>query len=88
MQPEHLMKMDISDLTFDKSGGILLQTLKSGTSDDGPRMGDRVFVHYTGRLDSEDGTVFDSSIERGEPFQFTLGRSKAGLLTLFHCYLE
>lgn len=30
-----------------------------------------VDVHYTGRLES--GEVFDSSIERGEPFRFTLG---------------
>ena len=30
-----------------------------------------VEVHYTGKL--EDGTVFDSSIPRGETFKFTLG---------------
>mmetsp|Transcript_17436 Transcript_17436/g.44636 ORF Transcript_17436/g.44636 Transcript_17436/m.44636 type:complete len:175 (+) Transcript_17436:25-549(+) len=30
-----------------------------------------VAVHYTGRL--EDGTVFDSSLERGSPIRFTLG---------------
>ena len=30
-----------------------------------------VDVHYTGRLDN--GEVFDSSVERGEPFRFTLG---------------
>jgi hypothetical protein len=33
--------------------------------------GDELSVHYTGYLD--DGTVFDSSVERGEPFTFTLG---------------
>ena len=36
-----------------------------------PEKGDNVKVHYTGKL--IDGTVFDSSIERGEPIAFTLG---------------
>ncbi len=33
--------------------------------------GTKVSVHYTGML--EDGTVFDSSVERGDPIDFVLG---------------
>lgn len=36
-----------------------------------PSQGQVITVHYTGWL--EDGTVFDSSVERGEPFTFALG---------------
>lgn len=36
-----------------------------------PEEGQTVFVHYTGWL--EDGTKFDSSIDRGQPFSFVLG---------------
>ena len=39
---------------------------------DQPKPGDRVEVHYTGTL--EDGTVFDSSYDRGQPFSFRLGQ--------------
>lgn len=36
-----------------------------------PKEGQNVKVHYTGKL--LDGTVFDSSVERGEPIAFPLG---------------
>lgn len=39
-----------------------------------PEAGNIVLVHYTGML--EDGTIFDSSYERGEPFAFPLGAAR------------
>lgn len=35
--------------------------------------GDRVIVHYTGSL--EDGTIFSSTYEEDEPFEFTIGEA-------------
>lgn len=47
--------------------GLQYEVLEEGTGAQ-PKSGDTVKVHYTGRL--IDGTVFDSSVERGEPATF------------------
>ena len=39
-----------------------------------PKTGESVHVHYTGWLKS--GTKFDSSVDRGQPFVFPLGRGQ------------
>ncbi|MFA5878263.1 MAG: FKBP-type peptidyl-prolyl cis-trans isomerase [Candidatus Staskawiczbacteria bacterium] len=50
--------------------GMKVEVLKEGTGD-AVENGMTVMAHYVGTL--EDGTKFDSSIDRGQPFPFTLG---------------
>ncbi len=50
--------------------GLKYQDLVVGEGDEATGRGCFVTVHYTGWL--EDGTQFDSSVERGEPFGFPL----------------
>ena len=51
--------------------GLQYKVLNEGTGQK-PDSNDKVKVHYTGKL--IDGTVFDSSIERGEPTEFAVNR--------------
>ena len=51
--------------------GLVFRSTGDGEGDS-PQATDRVKVHYTGTL--RDGTVFDSSRERGEPAVFPLNR--------------
>lgn len=52
--------------------GLQYQLLEPGSGETHPRATDRVKVHYHGTL--LDGTVFDSSVSRGEPIEFGLGQ--------------
>lgn len=52
------------------STGLKYQDVVVGTGAT-PKLGDQVSVHYTGTF--EDGTKFDSSIDRGEPIIFPIG---------------
>ena len=70
-----------NDFTFQDSGennklittdsGLQYEIIKMGTGDK-PMSTDKVEVHYHGTL--EDGTVFDSSVDRGETVTFPLNR--------------
>ncbi len=50
--------------------GLAYKDVKEGTGAT-PKKGQTVVVHYTGTLD--DGTKFDSSVDRGQPFDFMIG---------------
>ncbi|WP_456295522.1 FKBP-type peptidyl-prolyl cis-trans isomerase [Vibrio sp. AK197] len=52
--------------------GLQYLVLEKGQGDVHPTTKNRVKVHYHGTL--LDGTVFDSSVERGEPITFGLGQ--------------
>ena len=59
-----------SEPTFTDSGlGII--DIETGTGET-PEAGQTLVVHYTGWV-SEDGSKFDSSLDRGTPFEFALG---------------
>ena len=59
---------DESPLTLDS--GLVVEDLECGDGEEVQR-GDLVSVHYTGTL--ENGRKFDSSRDRGQPFQLRLG---------------
>lgn len=52
------------------SESLVIEDLEVGTGEEAQE-GQTVAVHYTGWL--TDGTKFDSSVDRGTPFEFPLG---------------
>jgi FKBP-type peptidyl-prolyl cis-trans isomerase FkpA len=56
--------------TITTASGLQYQDLVIGTGAEA-KTGDRVSVHYTGTL--ADGTKFDSSLDRNQPFELVLG---------------
>lgn len=50
--------------------GLLYEVITEATEGDSPTPENIVTVHYTGTL--SDGTVFDSSVQRGQPAEFQL----------------
>jgi len=69
---KYLKDNNITPTTTLPSGLIYIETQAGKGSK--PVEGNKVKVHYTGTL--LDGTKFDSSVDRGKPFEFTLGRGE------------
>ena len=63
-------KMNGNDKLTTSKQGVKIEILKEGAGAIAKK-GDTVSVHYVGTL--ENGTKFDSSVDRGTPFEFTLG---------------
>lgn len=63
------------DVSFAKDGGVIKKILKHAADDaQSPPASASVTAHYVGTL--SDGTEFDSSRKRGEPFTFTIGQNQ------------
>jgi len=71
------------------ASGLQYEIIKEGTGAT-PSKGKVVTVHYTGWLDNngQPGAKFDSSVDRGKPFQFVIGQGQVikgwdeGVLTM------
>ncbi len=56
--------------TTTTESGLVIEVLQEGSGEEA-KAGQTVNMHYTGWL--TDGTKFDSSVDRGQPFAFQLG---------------
>lgn len=63
-----------NNITAQSTESGLHYVIENTTEGEHPQAGQTVFVHYTGTL--LDGTKFDSSLDRGEPFSFPLGQGR------------
>ena len=66
-------EFQVSGVPQETGSGLQVVEIQAGTGDEA-RSGQEVTVHYTGWLTN--GTKFDSSRDRGEPFKFGLGRGQ------------
>lgn len=68
---------------IDKGEGLIVKILKHKKNCKKiAEIGDHLDVHYVGRLDDENGKIFDESRPKGHVFKFQLG---AGQVILLAC---
>jgi len=69
---EFLQENKTADGVIETASGLQYKVLTQGTGAEHPSASSKVKVHYHGTL--LDGTVFDSSVDRGEPISFGLNQ--------------
>lgn len=67
-----LAKNALNEGVKTSASGLQHLVLIEGSGSEHPKVSDKVKVHYHGTL--IDGTVFDSSVDRGEPISFGLNQ--------------
>jgi len=72
MKQDAAIDLKLNNQKMNKQG-VQIEILKEGTGAIAKK-GDTVSVHYVGVL--ENGTKFDSSVDRGTPFEFSLGAGR------------
>lgn len=73
---DFLIKNKVIDGVIETASGLQYQVLQQGKGTEHPSASSKVTVHYHGSL--LDGTVFDSSVDRGEPISFGLNQVISG----------
>lgn len=68
-----MLKEKERELAIKTASGLEYEDIVEGTGDS-PQTGQTAVVHYVGTLTN--GTKFDSSVDRGTPFSFPLGRGR------------
>lgn len=73
---DFLVKNKAVEDVAETASGLQYQVLQQGEGTEHPTARSKVKVHYHGSL--LDGTVFDSSVDRGEPISFGLNQVISG----------
>jgi len=73
---DFLVKNKMAEGVIETASGLQYQILNQTESEEHPVVTSKVKVHYHGTL--LDGTVFDSSVERGQPISFGLNQVISG----------